>query len=303
MGHLVIAMLLCFLCASYHLNSARARPMDVGGSPSGNTAGSPAPGSTFLANHAAGWSTILPQPYYGTRAKISVWGSSPENSQESGAGITISTGSYKESFNCIEAGFEVFPDLYNDSDVHFFTYWTRDGFESTGCYNLRCPGFVPASGAALVPGQAVTPASTYGGEDRFITINLHMDPNTGDWVLYRDELNTPSLLGHFPKELFSKLNGGGGDVGWFGFVHYRKTESSPPMGSGHFPAEGARKAAYFKNIQLFDSKANAYDPKPSELTRVFTRQDCYNVSELFHAKDDGVMFYYGGPRGCTSRRV
>ena len=44
---------------------------------------------------------------------------------------------------------------------------------SAGCYNLQCPGFVPTSGAALVPGQAVAPPSSYGEYDRYVRLSLN----------------------------------------------------------------------------------------------------------------------------------
>jgi hypothetical protein len=45
--------------------------------------------------------------------------------------------------------------------------------KSAGCYNLECAGFVPATGAALRPGQAVAPQSTYGEADRYIRLSLN----------------------------------------------------------------------------------------------------------------------------------
>ena len=45
--------------------------------------------------------------------------------------------------------------------------------KSAGCYNLECPGFVPASGAALVPGQAVAPPSSYGEYDHYVRLSLN----------------------------------------------------------------------------------------------------------------------------------
>ncbi|KAB8105186.1 hypothetical protein EE612_038787 [Oryza sativa] len=181
--------------------------------------------------------------YFSTRAKIGIWGSPNQGRfQESGASILV-TSNELEGLNALEAGFHVYPDLYKDNNVHFFTHWTKDTDRSTGCYNIKCGGFVPAEGAELTPGQAVAPASTYDGEDHYISISLHTDPNSGDWVLFRDDLEKPLFLGHFPKELCPKLNGGAPRMAWTGFVSYPKNEPSPAMGSGHFPLEGERKAA------------------------------------------------------------
>ncbi|XP_044948575.1 uncharacterized protein LOC123398129 [Hordeum vulgare subsp. vulgare] len=301
---MVVAMLICFLFASGDLPSVDAYGRMR---PNGTFLTSPSSAPFVLAarnkykgnndvRHVAGW--VTPGSSYGARVKIGIWASQGHHSQESGASIFISNVDQDEPFNMIEAGFHVLPDLYNNNNVHFFVRWTKDDHKSTGCYNLDCHGFVPASGAALFPGQAVAPPSTYDRDDRYITISLHTDPNTRDWVLYRDDLHKPAFLGHFPKGLCPKLYGIAPGAGWIGFVDYQdRDRGGPAMGSGHFPQEGQRKAAYFKNIKLFDSKANVYDP--SGLVRLVTNPKCFKVSELMHAKQDGYMFYYGGPAGCV----
>ncbi|VAI32218.1 unnamed protein product [Triticum turgidum subsp. durum] len=279
MGYMVVAMFICFSSAFVNLISVDAYGrMETNGT-------------------IAGWG--FPMSSYSTRVKIGIWGSQGQHhTQESGASLSIGNIDLdRSSFNTIEAGFHVLPALYNNNGFHFFIRWTKDNYKSTGCYNLDCPGFVPPSGAALVPGQAVAPPSTYDREDRYITISLHTDPNTEDWVLYRDDLEKPSFLGHFPKEFCPKIWGIAPLVAWTGFVRYGNKEGGPAMGSGHFPEEGRKKAAYFKNIKLFDSKANVYDP--SGLIRLVNKPSCYKVSDLMTAKKDGHMFYYGGPTGCV----
>jgi hypothetical protein len=62
---------------------------------------------------------------------------------------------------------------------------------SAGCYNLHCAGFVPAKGAALVPGQAVTPTSVYGVQDRYARLSLNEVP---PFVLV--ETSTPYRRSH-----------------------------------------------------------------------------------------------------------
>uniref|UniRef100_A0A0E0HZL6 Neprosin PEP catalytic domain-containing protein n=1 Tax=Oryza nivara TaxID=4536 RepID=A0A0E0HZL6_ORYNI len=282
MGFVAVAIILCFSYASCYANLVRSEDAHVNPEMNGMVAMYHTPRGS----------------YFGSRAKIGIWGSPNQGRfQESGASILV-TSNELEDLNALEAGFHVYPDLYNDNNVHFFTHWTKDTDRSTGCYNLKCGGFVPAEGAELTPGQAVAPASTYDGDDHYISISLHTDPNSGDWVLFRDDLEKPLFLGHFPKELCPKLNGGAPRMAWTGFVSYPKNEPSPAMGSGHFPLEGERKAAYIKNIKLFDSKARAHDPYMEDLLPVLDRPDCYHLSIVDFVVKDRVYFYYGGPSGC-----
>uniref|UniRef100_A0A453L4G3 Neprosin PEP catalytic domain-containing protein n=1 Tax=Aegilops tauschii subsp. strangulata TaxID=200361 RepID=A0A453L4G3_AEGTS len=132
-------------------------------------------GGGNIISHYAMWRTRL-GGFYGLRAEISIWGSpNQEYSQDSGASIQIycQDGGH---YNLIEAGFHVSPSLYHNRDVRFFTYWTKD-FKSAGCYNLRCKGFVPASGAALVPWQAVTPHQVMASMTTTLGLVLIRIPN------------------------------------------------------------------------------------------------------------------------------
>uniref|UniRef100_A0ACD5Y8H9 Uncharacterized protein n=1 Tax=Avena sativa TaxID=4498 RepID=A0ACD5Y8H9_AVESA len=252
-----------------------------------------------ITGQYAVWQTTLGK-YYGLQAKIGVWAHrNQEHLQASGASIAVTNAKRGSSFSMFEAGFHVFPELYNNSDVHFFTFWTRDGYGSTGCYNLRCSGFVPADGVVLVPGKAVGPPSTYDGEDRYITISLHTDPNTGNWLLYRKDLEKSLFLGHFRKDICLELNDGAPQASFIGSVSYPKNGTAPAMGSGHFPKEGERKAAYFKNMTMFDSNAKPHDPIPSIMVPWMSKRDCYRISDIPLGTKDGYMFYYGGPEGCS----
>uniref|UniRef100_A0A453L1H0 Neprosin PEP catalytic domain-containing protein n=2 Tax=Aegilops tauschii TaxID=37682 RepID=A0A453L1H0_AEGTS len=124
------------------------------------------------------------------------------------------------------------------------------------------------------------------------------DPNTGNWVLYQDDLERPSFLGHFPKDLCPELNGVAPQVLFAGFATYPRNDRGPAMGSGHFPVEGERKAAYFKNMKIFDSNASAHDPIPSIMVPLMNRPDCYKLGDIPLGVKDSYLFYYGGPEGC-----
>jgi hypothetical protein len=60
--------------------------------------------------------------------------------------LWIIAGSYADSsLNTAEVGSQVYPAFhpsYNPLAPHLFIYWTRDAYQSTGCYNLDCVGFV-----------------------------------------------------------------------------------------------------------------------------------------------------------------
>ncbi|CAL5087879.1 unnamed protein product [Urochloa decumbens] len=273
-----------------------------------------------------------PGKFYGLRAEISIWGSpDQQDNQESGASILV-TCEQDGRVASVQAGFDVKTNsidnwffwtsslllqeastvlkvetvcgsvfqvttyLHDNRDVRFFTYWTRDVKNSPGCYNLKCPGFVPANGAALVPGQAVAPPSVYGEQNHYVTISLNKDPNSGDWVVYRHDLETPSFLGHFPGDICPSTPR---SLALTGFVSYPKSAQGPPMGSGHFPDDqDDKKTAYFKHIKLYDAKGNTVDPITTPMVRVVDRPDCYGETQVIVKIKSGYMFYYGGPPGC-----
>ncbi|KAF7073044.1 hypothetical protein CFC21_078091 [Triticum aestivum] len=235
-----------------------------------------------------------PGQFYGLRAEMSIWASpNQETSQESGAFLHIycqDGGHYK----LIQVEFHISPSLYNNRDIRFFTYWTKD-LKSKGCYNSQCAGYVPASGVELVPGQAIAPPSVYGIQDHYIRLSINKDPNSGDWVVHRHDLEKPSFLGHFPKEL---CLGTKRIQALTKFVNYLKNAHGPPMGSGHFPDYDEKKSTYFNHIKKYNSKGQAFDPFSTKVAKLVDRPDCYDANDLFLEFKKGYTFNYGGPSGC-----
>ncbi|XP_037477011.1 uncharacterized protein LOC119353544 isoform X2 [Triticum dicoccoides] len=225
-----------------------------------------------IISHYAIWHT-KPGIFYGLRAEMSIWASpNQENSQESGASLQI----YCQdggNYNLIQAGFHISPSLYHNKDIRFFTYWTKD-LKSRGCYNLKCPGFVSARGANL-------------------------DPNSEDWVVYRHDLEKPSLLGHFPKKLCPGIPR---IQALTGFVNYFKNAHGPPMGSGHFPNyedHDDKKSAYFRRIRYYTPNGRSYNLFGVPMVKLLDRLDCYRANGLVFDYKRGFMFNYGGPSGCV----
>jgi Neprosin len=112
-----------------------------------------------------------------------------------------------------------------------------------------------------------------------------------------------TLLGWWPKTLFTSLSYHAAVVEWTGAVYHRETERSPPMGNGHFSSELNRRAASFKQIYAFNIRGGVFDPEPFEVTPYVDRGDCYTVSPLYHTQhSDASHFFYGGPGGCPERK-
>uniref|UniRef100_A0ACD5VBZ0 Uncharacterized protein n=1 Tax=Avena sativa TaxID=4498 RepID=A0ACD5VBZ0_AVESA len=120
--------------------------------------------------HAVGY--VNSEKYYGARASVNVW--SPrigEPSEFSLSQIWVLSGSFKNDLNTIEAGWQVSPELYGDSNPRFFTYWTTDAYQETGCYNHNCRGFVQTTNKIAI-GAAITPESVYNGRQFDITLMI-----------------------------------------------------------------------------------------------------------------------------------
>ncbi|KAJ1292458.1 hypothetical protein BS78_02G392800 [Paspalum vaginatum] len=188
-------------------------------------------------NHWAGYQTGEGE-HYGTVARINAWNLKLKPGQISRSVVWLSSDGGN---NQVMAGFQVSPDIYSDSDLHFFVSWTTDGFNSTGCLDTNCQGFVLSSTSAtaiLSPGSTVAQPSVYHGKqtEYTITIQKEQDP-AGNWSLYVDVSSRKEPIGHFTGALadHATLAGWGGST--WSSASSPNGVSSPPMGSGHRPRQ------------------------------------------------------------------
>ncbi|CAL9196111.1 unnamed protein product, partial [Musa hybrid cultivar] len=176
-------------------------------------------------------------------AKLDVFQlSGVSNNQQSESQIVISkgTGGPKNYINTVQAGWLVNPQLEGDNRAHFFTYWTSDGYQKTGCYNLVCQGFVQTS-TRLTPGKIYTLST--------LSLEIYKDRLTSNWMLYNDR----EPVGYWPKEIFNNM-ADSSLVQMHGNVYSPFDEPSPPMGSG------VLNGAKFTNILLTDGQSNSKLP-------------------------------------------
>ncbi|XP_042518703.1 uncharacterized protein LOC122092447 [Macadamia integrifolia] len=230
--------------------------------------------------------------YYGTKATINLWDPSIQRPDEfSLSQLWIVGGSYPgHDLNTIEAGWQVFPHLYGDSNTRLFVYWTNDAYQTTGCYNLACSGFVQTNNQ-IAMGGTLSPVSAYAGSQYDITILVWKDQTNGNWWMKLGN----DVLGYWPSSLFSYLADSASTVQWGGEVINLESNgqhTSTQMGSGHFPVEGHGKASYFRNIQVVDGSNNLI--APTGLGNIVSQPNCYDVQNGNNG-DWGNYFYYGGP--------
>ncbi|KAG8649813.1 hypothetical protein MANES_08G142300v8 [Manihot esculenta] len=233
------------------------------------------------------------QEVYGAKATINVWDPSIQLVNEfSLSQIWVLSGSFDGSdLNSIEAGWQVSPELYGDSRPRLFTYWTSDSYQATGCYNLLCAGFVQTNNRIAI-GAAISPVSSYAGNQYDITILIWKDPKLGNWWM---GFGDNTLVGYWPAELFTHLADHATMVEWGGEVVNSRANglhTSTQMGSGHFAEDGFGKASYFRNLEIVDSDNSLTSAQAISILAENT--NCYNIKSSYN-NEWGTHFYYGGP--------
>ncbi|XP_027941318.1 uncharacterized protein LOC114195126 [Vigna unguiculata] len=164
-------------------------------------------------------------PYYEVKGRTSIYNPRVSKGQMSLSHVWVQNG----GDNKISAGWQVSSDLYGDNRTHFYASWTTDNFHKTGCYNVRCPGFVHTNSYAYL-GESFQNSSVYGGPIYYFSTSISQEPVYKDWWLYINNI----YIGYFRAKLFSNMNSAE-KVGWGGRTLTPRGSSSPPMGSGHFP--------------------------------------------------------------------
>ena len=190
----------------------------------------------------------------------------------------------------VECGWQVYPGKYNTAKPCLFIYWTADGYTNTGNYNLDRAAFVQTNHAWTL-GGSLSPVSTYNGPQYELEFAWYL--YHGNWWLYLRGTSAQQAIGYYPTSLFAggqlatcalDIDYGGETVG---------TTSWPPMGSGHFPAEGFGKAAFHRNIYYYPTTGGSAN---SSLTASQPSPACYKINVLSGGSWN-PYFYFGGPGG------
>ncbi|ESW13816.1 hypothetical protein PHAVU_008G228600 [Phaseolus vulgaris] len=193
--------------------------------------------------------------------------------------------------NKISIGWHVCPELYGDQDSHVYTSWTRDNYRKTGCYNIRCPGFVQIH-KNMYPGARLKNVSSYGGPVFGFDSSITQDPVTKNWWIGEKG----HFMGYFPAKLFSNMNSAD-KVGFGGRTLTPKGSPSPPMGSGHFPDENFYHASFYKWINV-ENLTRDFGPEKYQIENYIDHPKCFGVSYYGKLqKKFGYTLQFGGPGG------
>ncbi|EFH62255.1 hypothetical protein ARALYDRAFT_319549 [Arabidopsis lyrata subsp. lyrata] len=233
----------------------------------------------------------------GARGNINIWDPFVKDDQLSPASISVESG-LKDTLQSISAGWIVSPKL-NQNHSGLFTYWSVNGYNKTGCYSTLCPGFVQVS-SKFALGARAEPVSIYDGQQYQLEVSLFKDYYTGDWwFVLGDE-----PIGYWPRSLFhfEGLANGANRIFWGGEV-FSSVENmiSPIMGSGHFPQEGFKKAAFVNGLKVIDHVSKEVRSPPTSGLMLFANSPtCYNVQTISTVGEEwSSAIFYGGPGGCT----
>jgi Neprosin len=200
-----------------------------------------------------------------------------------------------------EVGWQNFPAQYGGQNSRLFIYWTADGYNQTGCYNLTCPGFVQtASGWAF--GAGFSHYSKVGGTQ--YEFRAEYELYEGNWWLGLGTPDGVTWVGYYPATLY----GSGAMAKHSQLIEFGSESVGstiwPPEGSGKWASAGFGKAAYQRELfYLSYSKGNMIWDL---LTVEQPSPNCYSIAGPYFggynppSNDWGTYFYFGGPggKGC-----
>ncbi|KAL6606723.1 hypothetical protein ACP70R_042376 [Stipagrostis hirtigluma subsp. patula] len=227
--------------------------------------------------------------YYGLAATVDVYGYKLSRGQMSTFTIWVANmgGGSMDNYNSIHVGWMVAPEIYGDSETHFYTHWTRWTWEDWVLQH-GLPWFLIGKGIKNSSRCYYTSCFWSGGISRDY-YNQSARSSGNWWVYYGLNNNTPTAVGYYPANIFTGLADKADEIAVGGESSATRSLSTPPMGYGSLPSENA---ASISNIQFIDQDGQSI-PITSDLPIIAQKPKCYYVSPIVDAK-----FFFGGPAGC-----
>jgi hypothetical protein len=195
----------------------------------------------------------------------------------------------------VELGWQVYPAKYGTTLPCLFIYWTADGYNKTGNYNLDRPAFVQTNRNWTL-GGTLGPLSVPGGTQYELSYAAYL--SGGHWWIYLGGTAGSNAIGYYPASQYGSgpLATNALDIDYGGEVV--DVTAWPPMGSGAFAAAWWQHAAYQRDVDCYPTTGGA---RPASLTPAQASANCFTVSVGSAAAPWNEYFFFGGPggTGCT----
>jgi hypothetical protein len=196
----------------------------------------------------------------------------------------------------LEGGWQVLPSKYGTDDAVLFIYWTADDYQSTGCYNLDCAGFVQVNNNWYLGGRWDHYSSPGGTQWGFELQYKHYRDN---WWLFLKGPGSYEAVGYYPDDVYD-----GGPMGTAAedILYGGETATDgrwPEMGSGQFADQGWQRAAFQNTIFYIPRNEDDGVGVWADLTAQEPSPSCYTL-DLVPASGGGswgTYFFFGGPGG------
>ncbi|KAL9226863.1 hypothetical protein vseg_002626 [Gypsophila vaccaria] len=248
-------------------------------------------------NHSSAVLVATVVHYQGSKGTIALYNPSVARWDEySSAQLWLISGS-RQDFESMESGWIVNKKLYGDTLTRLFTYWTRDGSQKTGCFDLLCAGFVHTNPRVAL-GVTFDHVTTPGRTVYAFTVQIAKDTQTGNWWL---TLNDNVPVGYWPASVFTEIFSQGATIlQWGGDVFSADIRKTPHtttyMGSGEFLGLDRTYNCFIENIRVLQDPLGAWDLPNPEYVGIYTdEKQCYGAN--FHVS--GYMkeptLFFGGP--------
>jgi hypothetical protein len=248
----------------------------------------PRRGATNLHQYAHAYRWV---PNMGAQSSLNLWSPYVERASEFSLAQIWVTRGFGADLETVEAGWQVYPNLYGDWRARLFIYFTPDNYGNGGCYNLDCGAFVQTNNSVVI-GGAYSSYSATNGPQWEVTLFWYKDGPNGHWWLQHQGV----WVGYYPRQLFdgnglrdqaALIDFGGEIIDTPGDGFHTATD----MGGGAFAYLGWANAAYQRNLRYVDT--SNFWREATGLTPSYTDYWCYDIL-LYNWGNWANHFYFGG---------
>jgi hypothetical protein len=255
----------------------------------------PRVGSSARHQYAVALQTGLSN--WGLESVINLWDPYTEKAAEFSLSQIWASRGGDASLETVEAGWQEYHDKYSDWRPRLFIYFTPDNYGSGGCYNLDCSGFVQVNNTVYI-GGGFTNFSQDGGTQYTIKLLWYKDGTNGAWWLRYGN----TWVGYYPRSLFDSngLRNNADRIDFGGEIVDTRTDNRhtrTDMGSGYWPYQSFRKAAYHRSARYVDT--NNFYQQATGISRAVTDRECYDLS-LYHSSGSWEQYFYFGGSGYNT---